>query len=151
MIKQLSIKKQLGFLFLAIAFAVTGCATKPENVGEALIVSAAKLDLADSIVFDLMNQGVITEGRAQDLHLKVLEGFDLLEASNQGYAKYYELKQEQEDRCSNPDVQDTTRCNVIGGEIGDALQQGYNKVELAQGIFIAIVEALPSKYRQEFK
>jgi len=151
MIRQLSIKKQIGFLILAVVFAISGCATKPQNVGEALIVSAAKLDLADSIVYDLMTQGVITEARAQSLHMKVLEGFDLLEASNQGYAKYYELKREQEDRCSAPESRDITRCNVIGGELGDALQQGYNKVELAQGIFLAVVDALPSKYKAEFK
>ena len=149
--RQLSIKKHLAYLFLIISLALTGCATKPENIGEGLIVSAAKLDLADSIVYDLMRQEIITEGRAQYLHMKILEGFDLLEASNQGYARYYELKAEQEDRCQEPSEADITRCNVIGGEIGDALQQGYNKIELAQGIFEAIIEALPSKYKEEFK
>ncbi len=146
--RQLSIKKHLGFLFLSIALVLTGCATKPENVGEALIVSAAKLDLADAIVYDLMTQKAITEGRAQNLHMQILEGFDLLEASNAGYARYYELKQEQEDRCVTPTQKDLTRCNVIGGELGDALQKGYNSIELAQGIFIAVVEALPAKYRK---
>lgn len=144
-------KKFVYLSFLVVVLAVTGCATKPENVGEALIVSAAKLDLADSIVYDLMNQNIITEGRAMSLHLQILEGFDFLDASNAGYSRYYELKQEQEDRCAEPTESDITRCNVIGGEIGDALEQGYNKVELAQQIFIAIVESLPAKYRQEFE
>tara|TARA_R110000787_G_scaffold457_1_gene1724 strand:+ start:622 stop:1056 length:435 start_codon:yes stop_codon:yes gene_type:complete len=139
-----------GLITLLIVISVQACANNPKNVSESIIISAAKLDYADSVVFDLKERDLISDSKAMDIHLKILGAFDLLAASNAGYQEYREAKQEHESKCVASRSENVSRCEVIDKSLITSFRRGVENINLAQSVFNAVVDSLPAKYKKGF-